>query len=481
MFKYSNTNKRYHTFDYYLKQKYDSKVFKVSLNAGFTCPNRDGTKGINGCSFCNSSGAGENGGNVNDPLIVQYQTMKKIMQLKWPNGKCIAYFQAFSNTYASIDKLKEIYEPFVNNQDVVSIAIATRADCLDDDIINYLSSINKRKTLWVEIGLQTFNEESAKRFNRGYDNALFVNRVEALRKHNINVTVHIINGLPFETKSMMIDTCKKLNTLDIQAIKIHSLNILKGSSLAPQYLASPFPLISKEEYIDIVINQLEVLRPEIVIQRLTSDPIKDELIAPLWNCNKTQLLNDIDKEMVKRDTYQGKALEIKRNSQAVEYSHKLIKESPITKNIAIDATLGNGHDSLFLSSLYKQVYSFDIQELAIKRSKIRLSNSQNVNIIHDSHSNLDKYINTNIDLALFNLGFLPGSDKKIATNSHTSILAIDKAFKLLNPNGIIIIIGYSRHIGGQKEIDTIEHHLFKNYKFEKIIFDHEHIFVIKKD
>ena len=200
MFKYSNTNKRYHTFDYYLKQKYNSKVFKVSLNAGFTCPNRDGSKGYNGCTFCGSQGAGENAGNVKDSLETQFETIKNIMSLKWPNGKTIAYFQAFSNTYASVNKLKEIYEPFVNRDDIISLSIATRADCLDDEIVDYLASINKRKTLWVEIGLQTFHDETANAFNRGYNNELFIDRVNALRKENINVTVHIINGLINETK-----------------------------------------------------------------------------------------------------------------------------------------------------------------------------------------------------------------------------------------------------------------------------------------
>ena len=305
MFKYSNTNKRYHTFDYYLKQKYGSKVFKVSLNAGFSCPNRDGSKGVRGCAFCSSFGGGENGGNVEENLNTQFENIKKIMQLKWPNGKCIAYFQAFSNTYAPIEKLKEIYDPFLNRDDIVAISIATRADCLDDHIIDYLSSLNKKKELWIEIGLQTFNEESAKRFNRGYDNALFIDRVNMLRKHNINITIHNINGLKGETEQDMINTCIELNKLDIQGIKIHSLNIVKGSIWGDEYLTNPFPIMTREEYIDTVIKQLEVLREEIVIQRLTSDPIMDELIAPLWNNNKTQLLNDIDKEMVKRNTYQG--------------------------------------------------------------------------------------------------------------------------------------------------------------------------------
>ena len=305
MFKYSNTNKRYHTFDYYLKQKYGSKVFKVSLNAGFTCPNRDGNKGRRGCAFCSSFGGRENGGNVKEDLNTQFINIKKIMELKWPNAKCIAYFQAFSNTYAPVEKLKEIYEPFTKRDDIVAISIATRADCLDDEIIDYLSSINKRKELWVEIGLQTFNEDSAKRFNRGYDNSLFIDRVNKLRKHNINVTVHIINGLKGETCADMINTCIELNKLDIQGIKIHSLNIVKNSIWGEEYLNSPFPILTREEYIDTVIKQLEVLKEEIVIQRLTSDPIMEELIAPNWNNNKTQLLNDIDKEMVRRNTYQG--------------------------------------------------------------------------------------------------------------------------------------------------------------------------------
>ena len=481
MFKYSNTNKRYHTFDYYLKNKYNSKVFKVSLNAGFSCPNRDGTKGYNGCSFCNSQGAGENAGDINMPLSNQFETMKKIMQLKWPNGKCIAYFQAFSNTYAPIDKLKEIYQPFIENDEVLSIAIATRADCLDDTIIEYLSSINKIKDLWVEIGLQTFNEDSAKKFNRGYSNDLFIERVKALRSKNINVTVHIINGLPNETKQDMIDTCKKLNELDIQGIKIHSLSILKDSLLGKQYLNQPFELLSREEYIDIVIDQLEILRPEIVIQRLTSDPLKEDLIAPAWNNNKTQLLNDIDKEMVKRNTYQGKALSSSL-SESVKYTHEFIQSISSKDKIAIDATLGNGHDSLFLSNIYKHVYSFDIQELSIKRSKKKLENRNNVSIIHDSHANIDKYVNSQIDLALFNLGFLPGSDKKIATNSRSSIQAIEKSYKLLNPDGRIIIVGYSRHPGGKKEIDAIEEYLTINqYKYIKTSINYENIYIIEKN
>ena len=312
---------------------------------------------------------------------------------------------------------------------------------------------------------------------------MFINRVNALRKEKINVTVHIINGLKNETKEMMLQTCKKLNELDIQGLKIHSLSILKDSIWGYQYNEKPFKLLTKEEYIDIVISQLEILRPEIIIQRLTSDPMKDDILAPSWNNNKTQLLNDIDKEMVKRNTYQGKSLQEKELSPSVSFYHQKIEsiDNKDTK-IAIDATLGNGYDSLFLSKLFKHVYSFDIQDLAIKRSKERLKGCNNISIIQDSHSNLDMYVSDNIDLVLFNLGFLPGSDKKIATNSYTTTLAIEKSYKKLNNGGFIIINGYSRHKGGEKEIFDIVNYLNNHgYNYDKKIFDYETTFVIYKD
>ena len=210
--------------------------------------------------------------------------------------------------YESLNILKEIYEPFVYKEDVVAIAIGTRADCLDDDVVEYLASIASRKDLWVEIGLQSAHDETAKWINRGYYYDTFVTAVNNLRKHNINVTVHIINGLPNETKEMMIETVKYLSTLDIQGIKIHMLSILKDTPIEYMYQRDKFHILTKEEYIDITISQLELLRPEIVIHRITGDPKLEDLIEPQWLVKKFCVLNDIDKEMVKRDTYQGSKL-----------------------------------------------------------------------------------------------------------------------------------------------------------------------------
>ncbi len=481
-FIYSNTNKRYHTFDYYLKNKYHEKVFKVSLNAGFTCPNRDGKISYGGCTFCSSLGGGENGGNIHDDLDVQFEKVKEILHLKWPVAKYIAYFQAFSNTYASVNVLKDIYEPFVYKKDVVAIAIATRADCLDDDIIDYLASINERKELWIEIGLQSSNDVTSKLINRGYDYNTFVDSVLKLRKHNIKVTVHIINGLPNETKEMMIQTVKDINKLDIQGIKIHLLNVLKNSQMGKDFYKKPFKLLSRNDYIDVVIKQLEHLRKEIVVQRLTSDPIKDNLIAPLWNNDKIQLLNDIDKEMVRRNTYQGKALEVKDVSSTVRYYHDLIKERASLTKIAIDCTLGNGNDTLFLAPLFKEVIAFDIQDLALKRSKEKLKDFSNVKMIKANHMHLDEYIKEKVDVVIFNLGYLPGSDKKICTNGYSTTNALSKAYELLNDDGMIVVVGYSRHIGGQKEIDDLDRFLEeKKYIFSKKRFDYELVYIITKN
>ena len=482
-FEFSNTNKRYHTFDYYLKNKYNEKVFKVSLNAGFSCPNRDGKLGYGGCTFCSNLGGGENGGNIHDDLDSQFNKLKEILHLKWPVAKYIPYFQAFSNTYAPVNVLKEIYEPFIYKDDVVALAIATRADCLEDDVIKYLADIAKRIDLWVEIGLQTSNDETAELINRGYNYDVFINSVNKLRKHNINVTVHIINGLPNETKETMLNTIKDINKLDIQGIKIHSLNILKNSKMGNEFYEKPFKILSKKDYIDVVIKQLELLRKEIVVQRITSDPIKENLIAPSWNTDKIQLLNDIDKEMVLRDTYQGKGLEPKevKLSEAVSYYHEIVKEIASKDKVAVDATLGNGYDSLYLSNLFKKVYSFDIQDLAIKRSKERLKDCHNVEIIQANHMYLDNFVKEKVDLVTFNLGFLPGSDKKICTNGYTTTNAIKTAYNLLNDDGIIILTAYSRHAGGQKEAEDIDVFLENNYSnFTKKRFNYEIVYIIKK-
>ncbi len=304
-FKYSDTNKRYHTLDYFYKHKFNSKVFKVSLNAGFTCPNIDGKCGYGGCIYCSSLGSGEFAGNKNDDLVTQFNEVKNIISKKWPNSLYIGYFQANTNTYAPVNILKEKYETILKLDKVVGLNIATRADSITDECLDYLEQLNKKTFLTIELGLQTIHEDTSKLINRCHSLDCFYNMVQKLRTRNINVVVHIINGLPFETKEMMIDTVKYLNNLDIQGIKIHMLSILKNTALENLYNKTNFHILTKEEYVNIVCDQLEYLRPEIVINRITGDPKKEDLIEPNWLLKKFCVLNDIDKEMQKRNSYQG--------------------------------------------------------------------------------------------------------------------------------------------------------------------------------
>ena len=307
-FKYSNTNKRYYSYDYYLKNKYNSKVSKIGLDAGFTCPNRDGKVSFGGCIFCSDGARSNEIKNITD-LEEQYQTLKKVMLNKWKDSKFIAYFQAFTNTYASVEKLKEIYEPFINKDEVVALSIATRPDAIDNETLDYLEDIAKRIPLTIELGLQTANDKTALFINRGYKFDVFVNIVKELRKRNIDVVVHLINGLPFETKEDNLDTIKKIRHLDIQGIKFHSLFIEKDTLLEKLYIKNNYHVLTLDEYIDIVISQLELLPEHIVIQRLTGDPIPSKLAFPLWSIKKINVLNGIDKEMAKRSTFQGRLYE----------------------------------------------------------------------------------------------------------------------------------------------------------------------------
>ena len=304
-FKYSNNNKRYHTLDYFYKKKFGKKIFKVSLNAGFSCPNIDGTVGYGGCIYCSKLGSGEFAGNKKDPLEKQFIEIRDKMLKKWPDAKYIGYFQARTNTYAPVEKLKSIYEPILKIENVIGLNIATRPDSISKECLDYLEELSKKTYLTIELGLQTTNPKTAKIINRCHSLECFDNMVKKLRERNINVVVHIINGLPHETKDDMLNTIKHINKLDIQGIKIHMLSIIKNTPLEKMYYKENFHILSKEEYIDIVINQLELLRPEIVIHRITGDPKIDELIEPNWLTKKFCVLNDIDKEMVRRDTYQG--------------------------------------------------------------------------------------------------------------------------------------------------------------------------------
>ena len=305
MFKYTLDNKRYHTLNYYYKNKFGIKVFKLSLNGGFTCPNLDGTKGFGGCIYCSKTGSGEFGGDRLKSLTEQVSDMKKIVNKKNIPCKYIGYFQARTNTYAPVSILKKKYEEVLACDDIIGLNIGTRCDAITDECLDYLEELNKRTYLVVELGLQTIHDETSRLINRCHNMNEFDDMVKELRKRHINVVVHIINGLPFETEEMMLDTVKHLNNLDIQGIKIHMLHIIKDTEMARLYKEEKFHILSKDEYIDIVIKQLELLNPKIVINRITSDPDKDNLLEPIWLLDKCQLLNDIDKEMKKRNTYQG--------------------------------------------------------------------------------------------------------------------------------------------------------------------------------
>jgi len=298
MFKYTLDNKRYYTLNYYNKMKYNCKVFKVSLNAGFGCPNKKNGKG---CIYC-YDGSGENRGM---DLIEQFNKIRDIVSKKWPNSKYIGYFQADTNTYASLETLKENYERILNLSNVIGLNIATRCDSLPKDVLDYLEDLNKRTNLVIELGLQTIHDSTSKLINRGHSLKQFEKAVKDLRKRNIDVVVHIINGLPYETKEMMLETVKYLSKLDIQGIKIHMLYIIKGTPLEELYNREHFHILTREEYVDIVCDELELLREDIVINRITGDPDKTKVVEPTWLIKKFGVLNEIDKEMERRNTYQG--------------------------------------------------------------------------------------------------------------------------------------------------------------------------------
>lgn len=303
---YLNKERPFYAVNDFYQIKFNSKVFRISLNGDFTCPNRDGSLSYDGCIYCSEKGSGDFAGDKSKPLISQFIEVKNALNKKWPIGKTIAYFQANTNTYAPLSKLKSLYEEALNlDESIVGLSIATRADCLSDEIIDYLADLSKRTFLTVEIGLQTIHEVTSLLINRGHDLQTFIDAVHRLRKHNIHVVVHIINGLPYETFEMMMQTLLFVNTLDIQGIKIHMLYILKKTALEVLYQEKGFHILSLEEYVQITSSQIENLRKDIVIYRLTGDAPKDMLIEPLWSLKKFVVTNEIDKLLRKNKTYQG--------------------------------------------------------------------------------------------------------------------------------------------------------------------------------
>ena len=306
-FKYAfDDNKRYHTWNYYLRNNFGQKIFKVSINAGFTCPNIDGKVAYGGCTYCSKEGSGDFAGNPKDNLIKQFKDIKEMMHKKWPNAKYIGYFQAYTNTYAPLEVLKEKYETILEQEDVVGLSISTRPDCLEDDVVEYLGELNKRTNLWVELGLQTIHDSTSKIINRVHDYQTFLDGLAKLKAKNIKVVVHIINGLPGEDYNMMMETAKAVADLKVDGIKIHLLHVIKNTPMEKMLQKGMMKLMTQDEYVNLVCDQLEILPPEMIIHRLTGDGKKEDLVGPLWSLKKWEVLNQIDDTLKLRDSYQGK-------------------------------------------------------------------------------------------------------------------------------------------------------------------------------
>ena len=297
--------KRYHTLNYFLREKFGEKVFKISLDAGFSCPNRDGKVSKGGCIFCSERGSGDFAGDRRFSIERQFDEIKTMMNKKWKNGKYIAYFQAYTNTYGPIELLREKYEEAVNQEGVVALAIATRPDCLSEEVLDLIEEYSKKVYTWVELGLQTSNDETAKIINRGYDLSVFETAVKNLRKRDIDVVTHVIFGLPNENKEQMLNTIDYVAHSDIQGIKIHLLHVMENTPLEKFYNDGTLKLMDMDEYIDIICEAVTRLPENIVVHRLTGDGPRNLLIGPMWSLKKWEVLNAIDDTMRDRDSYQG--------------------------------------------------------------------------------------------------------------------------------------------------------------------------------
>ena len=299
-------DKNFHTWNYEMRNVFDSKVFKVMLDAGFTCPNRDGSIAKGGCTFCSARGSGDFAGRRRDDLVTQFNAIRDRQHQKWPDAKYIGYFQAYTNTYAPVETLREYFEVIVDQPGVVGLSIATRPDCLPDDVIDYLAELNERTYLWVEMGLQTVHETTSTLINRAHDTACYLDAVRRLRERNIRICTHIIYGLPGETHEMMLETGRQVAKMDVQGIKIHLLHLMKKTPMVKQYEAGLLKFLEMDEYIKLIVDTLEILPPEMTVHRLTGDAPRDLLIGPMWSMNKWVVLNSIDRELKVRNSWQGK-------------------------------------------------------------------------------------------------------------------------------------------------------------------------------
>ncbi len=307
-FKNSDSNKRYYTYDYYLKKTFGGKCMKIPLDAGFTCPNIDGRCSVGGCIYCSPRGSGDFAEESVIPVEEQFEIVKKQLESKWKTDKYIPYFQAHTNTYAPLDKIKEKIEPIMKKEGVVALNIATRADCLEDDVVEYLASLAERTVLTVELGLQTVHDETAFYINRGHTFDDFLSGYEKLRRasENINICVHLIFGLPGESGEMMLESVKKVALLEPDQVKFHLLHVLKNTKLGEIYETGEYIPMEMDDYVRTVALALTYLPPETVVGRLTGDGMQSELLAPDWSRKKTVVINNIDKLMFSENLWQGK-------------------------------------------------------------------------------------------------------------------------------------------------------------------------------
>lgn len=302
--------KPYCSLDYMLRERFGEKVYKVTLNGGMSCPNRDGTLGTRGCIFCSEGGSGDFAADVSLSVTEQIESQIALLSGKRPIQKYIAYFQAYTNTYAPVEYLRKIFKEAMSHPRIVALSVDTRPDCLGEEVLDLLEELNRIKPVWIELGLQTIHEKTAQYIRRGYRLSCFDQAVENLRKRNIEVIVHTILGLPGESREEILETMRYLNKKDIQGIKLQLLHVLKGTDLAYDYLAGRFQVYEREEYLDLLIECLENLDPEIVIHRITGDGPKDLLIAPLWASRKREVLNLLHHQMKEQNSYQGKSLKV---------------------------------------------------------------------------------------------------------------------------------------------------------------------------
>ncbi|MPQ43454.1 TIGR01212 family radical SAM protein [Clostridium tarantellae] len=297
--------KRYYTLNQFLRDKFGSKVFKISLDGGFTCPNRDGKVAKGGCSFCSARGSGDYAGQRFLPITTQFENIKEMMNKKWKEGKYIAYFQAYTNTYAPIEELKKKYEEAINKEGVVALAIGTRPDCINEDVLNLLEEMNSKVYTWVELGLQTIHEDSAKAFNRGYSLDVFDKAVAGLKSKGVDTVVHSIFGLPGESKEQMLQTVDYIANSGVKGIKFHLLHLMKNTRMVKDYNEGKLTFLSQEDYIDLICEGISRIPEDMIVHRLTGDAPREELIGPMWSLKKWEVLNAIDKALEDNDIYQG--------------------------------------------------------------------------------------------------------------------------------------------------------------------------------